>query len=90
MSGNRQQSETDALPEEACFRDILDAQIHIGPGKLEELLAQMDAVGDRAVVIDKYWTRNFTQEPHFGCLTSENAFRPKDRSKLRPHPSQLL
>jgi L-fuconolactonase len=44
--------------------DIVDAQIHMGPGKIEELLAQMDAVGVRAVVIDEYWTRTFTQEPH--------------------------
>jgi L-fuconolactonase len=35
--------------------DILDAQVHIGPGRIEETLAAMDALGIRAILIDEYW-----------------------------------
>jgi L-fuconolactonase len=35
--------------------DIVDAQVHIGPGRIEETLAAMDALGIRAILIDEYW-----------------------------------
>jgi len=44
--------------------DIVDAQIHFGPGRIEETLAAMDALGIRAVLIDEYWLRAFANEPH--------------------------
>ena len=44
--------------------DIVDAQIHIGPGGIDRALAAMDAIGVRAAVIDEYWLRNFNNEPH--------------------------
>jgi len=44
--------------------DILDAQIHLGPGRIEETLAQMDVLGIKGVLIDEYWLRAFANEPH--------------------------
>jgi len=35
--------------------DIVDAQIHLGPGRISETLAAMDALGVRAVMVDEYW-----------------------------------
>ena len=43
---------------------IVDAQIHLGPGRIEETLAQMDALGIGAALIDEYWLRSFANEPH--------------------------
>jgi L-fuconolactonase len=34
--------------------DIVDAQIHIGPGRIEEALAGMNALGIRSVLIDRF------------------------------------
>lgn len=34
---------------------IIDTQIHIGPGKIEETLAAMDALGIQSALIDEYW-----------------------------------
>jgi predicted TIM-barrel fold metal-dependent hydrolase len=44
--------------------DIVDAQIHMGPGGIEQVLAAMDALGIRSVLVDEYWLRNFNNEPH--------------------------
>ena len=44
--------------------DIVDAQIHMGPGGIEQVLAAMDALGIRSVLIDEYWLRGFNNEPH--------------------------
>ncbi len=35
--------------------DIVDAQVHFGPGGIEELLAGMDALGINAVLADEFW-----------------------------------
>ncbi len=44
--------------------DIVDTQIHIGPGGIEETLAQMDALGIRAALIDEYWFTGTANQPH--------------------------
>jgi len=44
--------------------DILDAQIHMGPGGIPEVLAAMDALGIKGALIDEYWLRSFNNEPH--------------------------
>lgn len=44
--------------------DIVDAQIHMGPGGIEETLAKMDALGIRAALVDEYWLRDFSGEPY--------------------------
>jgi len=36
--------------------DIVDAQYHFGPGRIDETLAAMDALGIAAVLIDEYWS----------------------------------
>lgn len=54
--------------------DIVDAQIHMGPGGIDEVLAQMDALGIRAVLVDEYWLRNFSGEPHH--VLSGGGYRP--------------
>ena len=44
--------------------DIVDTQVHFGPGRIEETLAAMDALGIRSVLIDEYWLHSFVNEPH--------------------------
>lgn len=44
--------------------NIVDAQIHMGPGGIEEVLAAMDALGIAAALIDEYWLEDFANRPH--------------------------
>lgn len=44
--------------------DIVDTQIHIGPGYIEETLAAMDALGIRSVMVDEYWVQKMNNEPY--------------------------
>jgi predicted TIM-barrel fold metal-dependent hydrolase len=37
--------------------DIVDSQVHLGPGGAAETLAAMDALGIASVLIDEYWLR---------------------------------
>jgi len=39
--------------------DIVDTQIHIGPGGIDETLPAMNAIGLRAALVDEYWLRSF-------------------------------
>jgi L-fuconolactonase len=54
--------------------DIVDAQVHIGPGQIEQTLAAMDALGIRAIMIDEYWMGRATGDP--GYRVPGGAFRP--------------
>jgi predicted TIM-barrel fold metal-dependent hydrolase len=54
--------------------DIVDAQVHVGPGRIEETLAAMDALGVRGVVIDEYWMGSPNGDP--GYPVGDGAFRP--------------
>ncbi len=54
--------------------DIIDAQIHLGPGRIEETLAQMDALGIAGAVVDEYWLRSFANEPH--AVLADGVQRP--------------
>lgn len=44
--------------------NIVDAQIHMGPGGIKEVLAAMDALGIAAALIDEYWLEDFANRPH--------------------------
>jgi predicted TIM-barrel fold metal-dependent hydrolase len=35
--------------------DILDSQVHLGPGGAAEMVAAMDALGIRSVLVDEWW-----------------------------------
>jgi predicted TIM-barrel fold metal-dependent hydrolase len=54
--------------------DIVDSQIHMGPGRIAETLAAMDALGIRGALIDEYWTGHNPGDP--GYHVPVNAFRP--------------
>ena len=54
--------------------DIVDAQVHIGPGRIEETLAAMDALGIRGILIDEYWFGRKMGDP--GYAVADGAFRP--------------
>ena len=47
----------------AVQMDIVDAQAHMGPGRIDEMLSAMDAVGIAAIVIDEYWTGTMRGDP---------------------------
>lgn len=48
----------------AAGSPIVDAQIHLGPGGIDEALAAMDALGIGAALIDEYWLEDFSGKPH--------------------------
>lgn len=54
--------------------EIVDAQVHIGPGRIEQTLAAMDALGIHAILIDEYWMGRKTGDP--GYRVPRGAFRP--------------
>jgi L-fuconolactonase len=73
--------------------DIVDAQIHIGPGGIDQMLAAMDALGIGAVLIDEYWVRSFANEPHH--VLPGGGYRPlcptaEIASQLHPHRCSWL
>lgn len=55
--------------------DIVDAQIHLGPGRIAETLAAMDALGLRAVMVDEYWLGS-ARAGDPGYPVEGGAFRP--------------
>jgi predicted TIM-barrel fold metal-dependent hydrolase len=55
--------------------DIVDAQVHIGPGRIAEAVAAMDALGIRAVLIDEYWLGHAPAGSP-GWPAPDGAFRP--------------
>lgn len=54
--------------------NIVDAQVHIGPGRIEETLAAMDALGIRSILIDEYWFGRAKGDP--GYAVPDGAYRP--------------
>lgn len=52
--------------------DIVDTQIHIGPGGINETLAAMNALGIQSVIIDEYWLKDyFSYDPHHNLENGE-------------------
>lgn len=45
--------------------DVVDAQIHMGPGGIAEVLAAMDALGIKGALVDEYWLAGFDNKPHY-------------------------
>ena len=44
--------------------EIIDSQIHFGPGGIAETIAAMDAIGISAVMIDEWWIKT-PNDPHY-------------------------
>jgi L-fuconolactonase len=44
--------------------DAVDAQIHMGPGGIDEVLAAMNALGIAGALVDEYWLASFDNRPH--------------------------
>jgi len=44
--------------------DIVDVQLHLGPGPVEPALAEMDALGIRSVLIEEFWVSGQGKGPH--------------------------
>ncbi|WP_167855001.1 amidohydrolase family protein [Mangrovimicrobium sediminis] len=62
------------MTEDTIVPDIVDAQVHIGPGGIEHCLAAMDALGIRSVLVDEYWMSSGNGDP--GYLLPNGVFRP--------------
>jgi predicted TIM-barrel fold metal-dependent hydrolase len=45
------------------FVDIVDAQLHMGPGTIEGTRHAMDALGIRSVLIDEFWISRLDKSP---------------------------
>jgi L-fuconolactonase len=44
--------------------DIIDTQLHLGPGPVEPALEEMDALGIRSVLIEEFWVGGQGDGPH--------------------------
>lgn len=44
--------------------DIVDSQVHLGPGGASEMAAAMDALGIRAVLVDEWWGEDVAVPGH--------------------------
>lgn len=53
--------------------DIVDSQVHIGPGGISEMVAAMDALGIRSVLHDEYWIGT---PGHPAYRINDKVFRP--------------
>ncbi len=53
--------------------DIVDSQVHIGPGGISEMIAAMDALGIRSVLHDEYWIGT---PGHPAYRINDKVFRP--------------
>lgn len=45
--------------------DVVDAQFHFGPGKIDEALAMMDAIGMAGAMIDEFWAGEWMSYPGY-------------------------
>ena len=45
--------------------DIVDSQVHLGPGRIEEMLAAMDALGIKSALIDEFWLGTGGEMPYY-------------------------
>lgn len=64
--------------------DIVDTQVHIGPGGAAEKLAAMDALGIRSVLIDEWWGG------WWGTRPGEPAYRVADGAIRTTSPTAEL
>jgi L-fuconolactonase len=55
--------------------DIVDAQVHVGSEGFAPTLAQMDALGIRAVMLDEFWFRNAANQQMPGYELPGGAWR---------------
>ncbi len=52
--------------------DILDSQVHLGPGGASEMVAKMDALGIASVLLDEFWMGT---QGHPSYAVADGAFR---------------
>lgn len=57
--------------------DIVDSQVHLGPGGIDRLLAAMDALGIKAAVIDEFWLGAATEMPTYAIAAGKEIVRRK-------------
>lgn len=69
--------------------DIVDAQIHIGPGKIEETLSAMDALGIHAVLIDEYWFGRKMGDPSYQIGPALRPIQPTAELAANTHPDRF-
>lgn len=70
--------------------DIVDAQVHMGPGRIDEMLAAMDAVGVRAIVIDEYWVATMRGDPqHHLANGAARPVSPTAELAAQLHPERF-
>lgn len=69
--------------------DIVDAQIHMGPGRIEETVAQMDALGIRGAIVDEYWLTDFSGQPFHAFDGGRRPVAPTAELASRLHPDRF-
>lgn len=57
--------------------DVVDSQVHLGPGGIDKLLAAMDALGIKAAVIDEFWFGTATEMPTYAIAAGNEIVHRK-------------
>jgi L-fuconolactonase len=55
--------------------DIVDSQVHLGPGAIEKMLAAMDALGIKAALIDEFWFGTAGEMPTYPICVPDGTLR---------------
>jgi L-fuconolactonase len=71
--------------------DVVDSQVHLGPGRIEEMLAAMDALGIRAALIDEFWLGTGGEMPYYSVAegTVHRPVTPTAELASLTHPGRF-
>jgi predicted TIM-barrel fold metal-dependent hydrolase len=69
--------------------DIVDTQVHLGPGHIDETLAAMDALGVRSAVIDEVWISQALMPYYVLADGARRATTPTAELAALTHPDRF-
>jgi L-fuconolactonase len=71
--------------------DIVDSQVHLGPGRIEEMLAAMDALGIKSALIDEFWLGTGGGMPYYSVAkgTVRRPVTPTAELASLTHPDRF-
>lgn len=70
--------------------DVVDAQVHMGPGGIAETLAAMNALGIAGIVIDEFWVATMRGDPQHPLANgAARPVSPTAELAAQLHPSRF-
>ncbi len=71
--------------------EIIDSQVHLGPGRIDEMLAAMDALGIKLALIDEFWLGTGSEMPSYSVAngTARRPVTPTAELASLTHPDRF-